>query len=176
MKPQSAKAKGKWKGCYRQAKTPEEYLEQRYEINTTTGCWVWNKSKDKDGYGQCQDAVVAKQLNVTRAHQLSWKNYYGNYSIGLCVLHKCDNPSCVNPEHLFLGTKADNVKDMINKGRYKHPSTVNALGKLTKEQRHRIKALKNSGRTSLDVAKEFGVSFSRICQLWREYETSLSKK
>ena len=78
-------------------------------------CWEWRGSRDKNGYGRV--AVNSKRFLV---HRVTWELTYGKIPDGLCVLHNCptgDNPSCCNPKHLFLGTKADNMKDMVNKGR-----------------------------------------------------------
>lgn len=84
-------------------------------------CWEWQRSTDKDGYGQfylMDDTGWHRQLS----HRGSWEMINGEIPKGLCVLHKCDNPKCVNPKHLFLGTKLDNTLDMIAKGRGYIPS------------------------------------------------------
>lgn len=73
-------------------------------------CWTWNAGRDKDGYG------VYYAGYATRAHIYSWVIHYGSTK-GLWVLHKCDNPSCVNPYHLFLGRNKENVEDRVRKGR-----------------------------------------------------------
>jgi hypothetical protein len=76
-----------------------------------TRCWEWVASCDREGYGMFW--VGGKTV---LSHRVSWKLVYGEVPNGL-VLHKCDNPSCVNPEHLFLGTRLDNMIDMVKKGR-----------------------------------------------------------
>ena len=79
---------------------------------TNSGCWIWQGCKNKDGYGFFQ-----ANKEKLRAHRWSAK-YLGNMKIdGLVVCHHCDNPSCVNPNHLFVGTVKDNNKDCQNKGR-----------------------------------------------------------
>ncbi len=76
------------------------------------GCWEWQGWLDKDGYGTFRSSV-----NKSRAHRWSYSNFVG--PIGdLLVLHLCDNPKCVRPSHLFLGTQQDNMRDMYGKGRH----------------------------------------------------------
>ena len=78
------------------------------------GCWLWRGAPSGTmGYGQCYD----ERGRRTYAHRISWRMAYGNIPIGLCVLHACDVPLCVNPNHLFLGTLADNCRDRDRKGR-----------------------------------------------------------
>ena len=75
-------------------------------------CIEWPLYRHEDGYGQLR--VGEKKWRV---HRLAWTFMYGEIPEGMCVLHRCDNPPCFNPKHLFIGTKADNTKDMISKGR-----------------------------------------------------------
>jgi hypothetical protein len=75
-------------------------------------CWEWAAYKNKKGYGQ-----IKIQGKVLGAHRVSWLLAVGEIEAGLCVLHTCDNPKCVRPDHLFLGTNADNVDDKYKKGR-----------------------------------------------------------
>lgn len=83
------------------------------KVQRTNGCWLWTASKDAFGYGRFSAAE--------RAHRHSWTLAHGAIPDGLCVLHRCDTPACVNPAHLFLGTRADNVADMVTKGRHINP-------------------------------------------------------
>lgn len=106
------------KARYTQAKTPIEFISQRISISES-GCWIWVGPRDRDGYGQVQCSRVGKDAGVTRAHQLSWFMVNGKIPKGMCVCHKCDIPECVNPEHLFIGTAADNNFDKKCKGRNK---------------------------------------------------------
>lgn len=88
-----------------------ERLKRRIIINPKTGCWEWQGSKNSSEYG---NIYVGKRH--FKAHRLMWKCVYGDTQ-GLQVLHKCDNPSCVRPSHLFLGTQAENMRDKVLKGR-----------------------------------------------------------
>lgn len=77
-------------------------------------CWKWTACVDKDGYGKYTNKKIT---NIRQAHRLSWEFYNGPIPQKLLVCHKCDNPSCVNPDHLYLGTNKDNMLDMKSKGR-----------------------------------------------------------
>lgn len=89
-------------------------LERFLALASTDGtCWEWMGRRDKDGYGSFRMSPSETDL----AHRASWRLHRGPIPEGLFVLHRCDNPPCVNPEHLFLGTQADNVHDMYAKQR-----------------------------------------------------------
>lgn len=135
----------------------------KVKVNATTGCHEWTAYKNEDGYG-----MFRMDGNTLRAHRLAWTLKHGEITNGLHCLHKCDNPSCVNPEHLFLGTHQDNMADKANKGRGNQPKgeghhrTV-----ITREQaievHRRIRAVErySNGRVKigelLRVAEETGV-------------------
>lgn len=94
-------------------KTPE-FIKERTVVSHT-GCWVWQLTRERPPlhpYGRC---YFGKKYKM--AHKVSWEAFNGPVPDGLCVLHKCDNPPCCNPEHLFLGTVADNNHDRFIKGR-----------------------------------------------------------
>lgn len=83
-------------------------------------CWLWRATCDDKGYG-----MIAIRRRMKRAHRVSWAISFGGTLENMCVLHKCDNPSCINPQHLFLGTLKDNAEDREFKGRGNHPSGNN---------------------------------------------------
>jgi HNH endonuclease len=154
MKTASAKAK------YTQANTPEDYLNQR--LDKSGDCWIYTGGKDKDGYGQVHCAKTAKELEVTRAHQMAYKTWVDDYEKGLMVCHTCDNPSCCNPKHLFVGTALDNNKDMNNKGR-------NVSGMLGKGIDQKYVCSQHGIKDSMTLTEELGVTFSNICHVWRKH-------
>jgi len=84
----------------------------KINIKSSDECWEYIGLLDKDGYG----SFMINYKNM-RAHRVAYESFYGSIPKKLLVLHKCDNPSCCNPNHLWLGTNKDNTQDMINKGR-----------------------------------------------------------
>lgn len=88
----------------------------RFVDRPEQGCWEWCGEFSKDGYGEARQARLPD--GERRAHRASWKLVHGAIASGLYVCHRCDNPKCVRPEHLFLGTQQDNVRDAMAKGRH----------------------------------------------------------
>lgn len=121
----------------------------------TTPCILWTKGVDKDGYGK-----TYRDGKHWRAHRLRWIDTFGEIPHGMCVCHHCDNPSCINPEHLFLGTILDNNRDKISKGRAPHNVGEKAGGvKLTEDQVIRIREIKLDHSKT---ARMFGVTRKAI--------------
>ena len=113
------------------------------------GCWKWIGGKDRSGYG-----VFRYQGRAQGAHRVAYELYKDPISNGLHVLHTCDNPECTNPEHLFLGTNLDNVKDRISKGR-----RVGRLKVLDANSKSQLEDLINCGLFSKrTIAHMWGVS------------------
>lgn len=119
----------------------------------TDDCWNWTGGKDPDGYG-----IFRVNGKSRRAHRVAWGQIYGKIPRGLRVLHHCDNPSCINPEHLFLGTDQDNVLDAFSKGRRFGPKgEKHGRSKLTDSQVLKIKRRLSSGELHKAIARDFGV-------------------
>lgn len=112
-------------------------------------CWEWSGAKNKAGYGNIKTG--GKYRN---AHRVSYEIHYGTIPKNLFVCHKCDNPSCVNPNHLFLGTPQDNDNDKVTKGRQIR-GEQHTLSKLTRESVLQIRKMKGSHQ---NIADKFGVS------------------
>lgn len=129
-------------------------------------CWVWSAGRFDSGYGAFNINSSAKKL--VRAHRFAREISSGLVPYGLLVLHKCDNPPCVRPEHLFVGTWADNMRDKVAKGRESH---VRANNKLTEDQVRQIR-IRIGNEIDAGIASDFGVSVTtirliRIGATWR---------
>ena len=135
-------------------RTIRERFEAKFKKGERSDCWEWEASKLPTGYGRFNIAG-----RIQRASRVAYQLYVGEIAEGLFVCHRCDNPSCVNPDHLFLGTPADNMRDRGNKGRGKDQcGEKNSSAKLTNAQVIEIMALHNDGARNIDLAKEFGVA------------------
>ena len=95
-----------------------EWIKERVKINEETGCWEWQGHRDRDGYGLAHLGTNGEAFKW-RAHRLAWTTVNGDIPDGIFACHKCDNPQCCNPDHLFLGTAKDNHDDMVAKDRKK---------------------------------------------------------
>lgn len=125
------------------------------KINKTGNCWVWMGCKDRQGYGLVTGGF--------KAHRLMMK--LNGFSIdGQHVLHKCDNPSCVNPEHLFVGTNALNMADKVSKNRQHKPKgNINPKSKLTDNDVRYIRATYTGARgEKAQFAKQFDIDRGQI--------------
>jgi len=108
-------------------KDPKPFLERlESKIKKTKYCWIWESYVAPDGYSRIWDAFKKRAVKASRA---SFEYFIGAIPRGLLVLHKCDNPRCVNPKHLWLGTSKDNTQDAIKKGRFNFKHLVGARWK-----------------------------------------------
>jgi hypothetical protein len=131
-------------------------LEQRFFsrfAKLENGCWQWRSHTDKDGYG-----VLPGDSKNTRAHRLSYEIHNGPIPNEMVVCHKCDNPGCVNPNHLFVGTIKDNAQDALKKSRH-YVGEKNGRSKLTEEN---VKEILHSSLNGQQLADKFGVTRSTV--------------
>lgn len=116
-----------------------------------TGCWLWTASKYHFGHGQ---------FGNKKAHRVSYEWVNGPIPKGLCILHRCDVPACVNPAHLWLGTKTDNNRDMHRKSRAANINGENnPFSKLTDEQ---VREIRRAEGTQRAIARLYGISQSLV--------------
>jgi hypothetical protein len=122
-------------------------------IDPTTDCWVWCACKDRAGYGYSNT-----KGRTIRAHRLSYILFNGEITSNLFVCHKCDNPSCVNPKHLWLGTMQDNLKDRDKKQR-----TAKGCGAgNVKLNESLVKEIRKETASNPEVGRKYAVSASAI--------------
>lgn len=129
-------------------------FEEKYVVEPNTGCWLWTDHCGRRGYAKIWDNDLGRVETGSRA---AWKIYRGPIPEGLCVLHTCDTPACVNPEHLFVGTHGDNTRDKLKKKRHRF-GVEHGNAKLTPEIVRQIRARVAAGEYERDVAKAFGIS------------------
>lgn len=146
-----------WYRQQRLAKSNEIFWSR---VDRTGDCWVW-KLKPATKFGYCR---FSKML----AHRKAWEITHGPIPKGMQVCHHCDNPKCVRPEHLFLGTQEDNVHDMMGKGRMKPTASFgekNHSAKITSADVNEIRKLAVTGIKQVRIAERFGVSTAQISRI-----------
>ena len=155
------------------------------KVQKTDACWLWTASIGSHGYGQ---------LNIEgkpeTAHRLSWLIHNGNIPSGLFICHTCDNRRCVNPDHLFLGTQSDNMRDALSKGKSclaqpnvmvahpekRHWGSKNPRSKLTEEQVKEMRSMYTPGQiTMAQIAEKYGVTRHAVGnivkrRLWKQVQ------
>lgn len=124
------------------------------------GCWIWTGSKVKSGYGK-----VKVNQKMFLAHRLSYMAHKGDIKSGLFICHSCDNPLCVNPDHLWAGSQIENVRDAKKKGRANYSGVIgenNSKAKLTEND---IFEIRNSNLTNTELSKKFNVTQPTISNI-----------
>lgn len=137
------------------------------KVRRSDGCWEWQGTHDPFGYGVL--GASAHQRAV-KAHRVSWQLHNGPVPVGLWVLHHCDNPPCVRPDHLYLGTARDNAKDRANRRRGKEDrqsGAANDNAKLTEADVWAIVAALEEGVSQTAIAGRFGVKQPQISRIAR---------
>jgi hypothetical protein len=144
-------------------------LEERLwsHVVMSGDCWLWTGNTRSDGYG-----TLCVNGKKTAAHRLSWILAHGEIPKGdgfhgTCVLHTCDNRKCVNPAHLFLGTQADNLGDMTQKGRALHPRNDTSFRAGERHPNARLSetqviAIRSDPRIEIQIARAYGVGLMTI--------------
>lgn len=165
---QNALSTGKTKSCgclqselsskraKERATPPIERILSRIDKDTVFNCWEFMGALDHKGYGRIDGNLAV--------HRVVFEHFKGSTQ-GLCVLHRCDNRKCVNPDHLFLGTNAANTLDMIQKGRMKVGSQL-PQAKITEDDVREIRARYAGGERQVSIAADYGLhgaTISEIC-------------
>jgi hypothetical protein len=130
---------------------------KKYDVDPVSGCWLWRLHVNACGYG------TIRSMGQWLAHRVSWMIHRGPIPQGVDVCHSCDVPRCVNPDHLWLGSHLDNMRDMDRKGRCLRGGPI----KLTADDVDAIRAMRVFGTSQQFVADRFGVSQVMISRIWR---------
>jgi len=156
--------KTKWRTGSVEVSRPcyHEPVEQKFWHYVKTGaekeCWEWLGYKDKDGYGKMRTGNTNQA-----AHRISWQIHNGEIPTGQMVLHKCNNPSCINPSHLYLGDHLQNMQDRLNSGHYPknedHPNV--------KFPDDIVEQIRKSNKTYKELSQQFNISASQISNIKR---------
>lgn len=145
---------------------PKIRLLNNSSFDPQTECWVWQGLVARHGYGAIRvqrgkHIPWKKREHQILAHRYSYEIFNGSFPKHLCVLHHCDNRKCINPNHLFLGTRTDNAKDKASKGRAPHGENSSAA-KLTEAQ---VKEIFFSPLNGRQLSEKFGVHRASICAI-----------
>lgn len=143
--------------------TPRDLERFNAKVRRTESCWEWTASKFPDGYGRFR-----YRGSTMLAHRVAWFFQYGEFPGDFLVCHHCDNRVCVNPDHLFLGTKQDNSDDMVAKGRAWNPvGERNGNAKLTQDQVDLIRSGFFGDMPYWAIGVQLGVSENHIGRIRR---------
>lgn len=134
------------------------------KVQKTEGCWFWIAAHSGDRYGRIRRGLRSGEY--VKAHRMSWELHYGPIPEGMEVLHQCDTPLCVRPDHLFLGTQLDNMRDMIAKGRDCRGEQI-STAKLTAADVIAIRNAYKAGARQGFLAEQYGVSINTVGHVTR---------
>ena len=146
-------------------------LLSKIVIDLATGCWNWVGGKGNNGYGR-----IRINDKFYLPHRASYVIFVGDIPEGMCVCHKCDNPSCINPEHLFVGTRNDNMQDALRKGRLKIPKSISTQFEIGHKPKNRslsnnqvleIKRMLKDGFTIHDISSTLNIGRHTINNIKR---------
>lgn len=128
-------------------------------------CWEWRGKRSPDGYGKLRD-----HYREVYAHRVAYEQAFGPIPKGFDVCHRCDNPGCVNPFHLFAGTRSDNMQDCKKKGRVRWGSVLNEAHpncKVSNADVEKIRTARSAGETLAAIAARYGLGTSQVHRITR---------
>lgn len=140
-------------------KTPViERVMRRIEVDSETGCWLWLGATGDYGHGVI--GAGSRDEGLKKAHRVTWEHFRGPIPEDRQVNHTCDVPRCVNPNHLYLGKQADNIRDMVERGRESRPSA-----RLGANEVRAIRSLRAHGVSVAALSEAFGVGAQQVYRI-----------
>jgi hypothetical protein len=146
-------------GQYERKVLTIESVEDRISPEPNSGCWLWVGAFNGSGYGIVDRYDIGQR---ERAHRFVWRARFGSIPRGTCVLHRCDVRACVNPGHLFLGSRLDNVRDMCRKGRDRRAPSRGEDNGCSKLRAVDVLEIRASALTSAALGRRYGVTPENI--------------
>ena len=143
----------------------ERFLK-RVQVGNPDECWNWTGARMKSGWHGEWNSSNGIEL----VHRAAWRLMKGPIPGKLCVLHRCDNPICVNPTHLFLGTQRENMKDMWAKGRAKPGVSLGEKHGMSKVTVEKVNEIRSSSMSGKELAAKFGITPTTVCDI-RKFRT-----
>lgn len=153
-------------------------LWSKIEVRDSNVCWEWRGARNKHGYG-----ITTIRNKQHLSHRIVWLHQHGVMNLSMKVLHRCDNPPCCNPSHLFLGTQSDNVYDMIAKGRRRNgisrtsakKGEENYRAKVKNSDVEKIRELRKMETPLKEIARQFGIHVATVSDIvsrrtWKHIE------
>lgn len=144
---------------------PIDYFATKFQVGSRNDCWIWNAGRDDRNYGAFQTKLFP---NERRAHRIMWLFEHGEIPEDKWVLHHCDDPPCVNPNHLYLGTSRDNVDDRVKRGRggsFKGKHTW--LRRYSDLEVEAMRKMRDEDWTFQAIADQFGCTPSNVLLICR---------
>jgi len=133
-------------------------FNDKYTPEPNSGCWLWTSVLNQKGYG-----LLRVEGRFQRAHRVSYELFKEPIPNEMCVLHKCDTPSCVNPDHLFIGTQKDNMHDMHRKGRGPNLKGSNSgKAKITEDD---VRAIRADNRPHKIISQDYPISVKSVTNI-----------
>ncbi len=130
-------------------------------VDKSGDCWTWSRSRSKEPRGRSGYGYIGVGGRLVLTHRFSWELHNGPIPAGMDICHRCDNPPCVRPDHLFVGTRADNMRDCRNKGRLNRPARLSASDVVD------IRSLYGMYRSARSIAAAFGVTVYSVYDITR---------
>jgi HNH endonuclease len=140
-------------------------FHEKVSPEALTGCWIWTGAVKEKGYGVI--GLGTRRQGTAKAHRVAYELHKGKIAEGMNILHDCDNPSCVNPNHLYEGTFAQNSQDCVRRKRNFVPNNRGELSNSVKLTLEQVNIIRKKEKTGRQYAKDFGVSKSTVFAIWR---------